>query len=76
MSLSRSPGLSDYTEQKGTGARFLLKFKKGRGLKGADLEEIEAKLGTDRTLALSNGPWTEGRCGERLRASLSCCSSV
>jgi hypothetical protein len=53
ISLSRP---SDYTEQEG--ARFLLKFKKGRGLKGTDLEEIEVKLGTDGTGA-QQWTWTK-----------------
>lgn len=44
ISLSRP---SDYSEQEG--ARFVLKFKKGRGLTGNDVEEIEASLANDST---------------------------
>ena len=42
ISLSRP---SDYFEQEG--ARFILKFKKARGLRGTDVDEIEAMLSTD-----------------------------
>lgn len=42
ISLSRP---SDYSEQEG--ARFLVKFKKARGLRGADVDEIEALLTKD-----------------------------
>ena len=42
ISLSRP---SDYREQQG--ARFVASFKKGRGLRGSDLDPIEAQLGTD-----------------------------
>lgn len=42
VSLSRP---ADYCESEG--ARFVLKFKKARGLFGADVEDIEAALGVD-----------------------------
>jgi CRP-like cAMP-binding protein len=38
---------SDYGEQEG--ARFILKFKKARGLCGTDVDDIEAALSTDAT---------------------------
>jgi hypothetical protein len=38
---------SDYAEQEG--ARFILKFKKARGLCGNDVDDIEAALSTDAT---------------------------
>lgn len=44
ISLSRP---SDYQESEG--ARFIVKFKKSRGLKGDDVKDIEAKLTTDTT---------------------------
>jgi hypothetical protein len=44
LSLSRP---SDYVEREA--ARFVLKFRKFRGLHGADVEDIEAALATDAT---------------------------
>lgn len=42
ISLSRP---SDYREQEG--ARFVVRFKKGRGMRGSELDPIEAMLATD-----------------------------
>ena len=44
ISLSRP---SDYNETEG--ARFILKFKKARGLHGNEVDDIEAALSTDGT---------------------------
>ncbi len=50
ISLSRP---SDYQEQQG--ARFILKFKKARGLRGPDVDDIEAVLASD---AAGTQQWT------------------
>jgi hypothetical protein len=54
LSLSRP---SDYQEREG--ARFVLKFKKFRGLHGMDVEDVEAALATDATGA-QQWTWKRG----------------
>lgn len=61
ISLSRP---SDYHEQEG--ARFVLKFKKGRGLRGTELDTIEARLATDAH-GLQQWTWKPGDAADDSR---------
>jgi len=61
ISLSRP---SDYKEQEG--ARFVLKFKKARGLFGSDVDDIEAALATDATGA-QQWTWTHAEAANDSR---------